>query len=513
MCKAQILHRLRLLQTGRKADRKPIKNVLQAAVDSIKQTEDKIKQKELTPLSTSFTREARKVMKLVDEWSNHQTNERLGNLVDGIYCLSRIGHLAGLLDIIPNREMNPNTRKSLVNMTRKVARYREAARFLYRTAKNFPVARNMKVVRADLPPKAFERIQAESDMYHADLGSAISAISPKYGGQTTLDQIYRLLGTTAIHASTIFSQQVQRMTKSKIHAEIQLICYYELSSSSGITPRVICSSKDACFLCNAFIRMHGKMYVPRSHGRLYPGWRLPTLSQFHSLSCQFNDLLETHIKQSLQMLLSTRKRISYPDPYESTVLTLPLSLSTKEDSEPSGVHVLDILPRLSSNTLNKPAFCEHRPHAMTVLRHETPCALSPATTDSADSKMPTISNRSSYRSVSEISQRNYFLSEGLSLSKHLGSKLSRLYATEFLELEIEAADLPSDNTVAHPREYTVEWLTPVEAAKVTSHSIIDAHALSTDDVSYSLGVNNSLYIAASGSVIRITFAPRCQYIF
>ena len=53
----------------------------------------------------------------------------------------------------------------------------------------------------------------------------------------------------------------------KVHAEIQLLFFYELHSER-IRPRTICSSKSACYLCDLFFRLHGQYYVPRTHGRL-----------------------------------------------------------------------------------------------------------------------------------------------------------------------------------------------------------------------------------------------------
>ena len=60
----------------------------------------------------------------------------------------------------------------------------------------------------------------------------------------------------------------------KVHAEIQLLFFYELNSER-IRPRTICSSKSACCLCDLFFRLHEQYYVPRTHGRLYHRWALP----------------------------------------------------------------------------------------------------------------------------------------------------------------------------------------------------------------------------------------------
>lgn len=63
-------------------------------------------------------------------------------------------------------------------------------------------------------------------------------------------------------------------SKLRLHAEIQLVLYYE-QNTGLIRPRVICSSKSACYLCNLFLSFHGRYYTPSNHGRLYDTWKWP----------------------------------------------------------------------------------------------------------------------------------------------------------------------------------------------------------------------------------------------
>jgi hypothetical protein len=140
--------------------------------------------------------------------------------------------------------------------------------------------------------------------------------------------IHRLIDATNLDVNSRFVSQVTKtLNESKIHAEIQLLYYVEQNSSS-LPPHVIASSKDACFLRNAFIHMHGKMHTTRTHGRLYPGWRLPFMPTFVSLEQRFNAVLASQIDASLRRLLSTDQKSVYPDPNESTLLMLPHSAST-----------------------------------------------------------------------------------------------------------------------------------------------------------------------------------------
>ena len=93
----------------------------------------------------------------------------------------------------------------------------------------------------------------------------------------------------------------------KVHAEIQLLFFYELNPER-IRPRTICSSKSACYLCDLFFRLHGQYYVPRTHGRLYHRWTLPDwhillpemrCRDFDVLLRNFSDVLKVKVRVAL----------------------------------------------------------------------------------------------------------------------------------------------------------------------------------------------------------------------
>jgi hypothetical protein len=56
--------------------------------------------------------------------------------------------------------------------------------------------------------------------------------------------------------------------KWKVHAEIQILCFYE-QRPHHTPPRAVCASKSAYYLCNLFLEIHGRFSVPRTHGRIY----------------------------------------------------------------------------------------------------------------------------------------------------------------------------------------------------------------------------------------------------
>ncbi len=70
-----------------------------------------------------------------------------------------------------------------------------------------------------------------------------------------------------------------RSTHLHVHAEMQILAFYGLSSSAEIPkPRVIGVSRAACYLCNLFVQSHGQFFVTKTHGWLFDAWNFPDLA-------------------------------------------------------------------------------------------------------------------------------------------------------------------------------------------------------------------------------------------
>ncbi len=112
-----------------------------------------------------------------------------------------------------------------------------------------------------------------------------------------------------------------RLAPWKIHAEIQLLFFYELNPDIP-PPRFVCSSKSACYLCDLFINSHGKFRLPRTHGRLYDKWILPECSTNQALYSQSIQLAidrcNTTLEGKILQTLNTR-RPSFRHPNESVL--------------------------------------------------------------------------------------------------------------------------------------------------------------------------------------------------
>lgn len=117
---------------------------------------------------------------------------------------------------------------------------------------------------------------------------------------------------------------------AKVHAEIQLLFFYELNPGR-LRPRVICSSKSACYLCHLFFKLHGQFYIPRTHGRLYYKWTLPDWHSllpemrrrdFDVLLMQLSDVLKVKVRAALE---GRPVRVNHPN---ESVLVMPAHWSS-----------------------------------------------------------------------------------------------------------------------------------------------------------------------------------------
>ncbi len=462
-------------------------------------------------------------MKLIDAWMKHRTLVRLGDLVEGMYRLGQVEGLETLLSMIPNRSMDPSSRKNILITIRKVARYREAARFLYRTAKKIPLVRQIKVVLVSLPENVFQR--PLGGQFTPNLLSTISQISTPHGKRWNLGQLCGLLNVSEAEASNRFVEQTQRtLRKGKIHAEIQLLFHYELKGSK-LPPRVICSTKDACFLCNAFIGMHGKTHTPGSHGKLYPGWRLPVSPKFQEMELRFNAELENHIRNCISTSLSRQRVASYPHPNESTLLTLPISASTlhglvvsdtvlKEEGQPSHVQMQNIsqierLPVILPSQKPVSESSEIIPRASSLVR--TGDVLNEESNGNTSQVIPSTLSSSQGLSSDCAPVNEYTLLRGQTLFKSLKvDHKTPLFTAGHLEVQIEYSPTrTTSDSHPHKLSYGIEWLTVDEAKTAMeghASSVFSAESLE-GEISHSVDDTNCFYITARGSILKISLRP------
>ncbi|KAF7528068.1 hypothetical protein G7054_g10251 [Neopestalotiopsis clavispora] len=499
MCSERILVRLRLAENSRQVQKQPIVAVINEAIPPL----ERLKAGKLQHLHSVIDRtldKMKSVIKLLDVWKRYQTADSLKNLVIGIHDLWQVGQLQAILEAIPNRDMNPSPRKNLHNTIKKVARYHEAAKILCRIAKKSPTVQNMVVVPVELPKEAFDRSAAIEQQPTLESVLDKFEILRKKGN---IDKLYHVLKVEKEQAGNLFSKRLSRtLAEAKIHAEIQIVCYSELNRTLK-TPRIVRSSKTACFLCDTFISMYKEICTPRCHGKLYPGWRLPQLPAFAGLQTALNEVLEQLINRSLRTMLSTGRKIMYPDPSESSLCSLPISASTlvlpisraseqveEEQVEEEQVEEEQVEEETESHTIPPadPLLTEHcESESSSEISDNKPGTMDDVAKGDPEllesNSAPVDSRQSAASAVSGKSDTD--LIEGLEVLQSIRRQgSSRLYRAGPLEIYLEGPSEPSQSSRSDTRSsdipVKIKWLSQEElGARHTDNDVkvIDADLL------------------------------------
>ena len=195
-------------------------------------------------------------------------------------------------------------KSSLPRVVGKLGRYYSTCDFLIVAARRLSIFRSIQVesVRLPLP------VSPPSRSFQS--GSTLSGTLDRILGPQT-ESCTQIWPSSIASAEANFCRQLIASPRTyKIHAEIQLLFYYEMYPETR-RPRVICSSKSACFLCDLFVRVHAKFYIARSHGVLYKRWILPDherirlprkgIEDMTRVVERFNAILEDRIRSTLPM--------------------------------------------------------------------------------------------------------------------------------------------------------------------------------------------------------------------
>jgi hypothetical protein len=507
MCSKRILQRLRLVTNRCSNPKQDINDTLRAAIVYLQHTKKSVLGQHYE-LSLTFVERAKAVIHSCDAWRKHQTLLRLGELVKTIHDLNCIGDIGGMLRSIPNQSMDPSTQRSLYNIITKVARYHEISRYLYRMSKKYEAIRSMALEIVQLPESTYSRPATE---YHAPtLSSTFTRLGIPHRKQKS-EQIFRLLEVTEQEANAQVAAQTRKtLSEAKIHAEIQLVYHIELNPSK-YPPRVIASSKDACFLCNAFIAMHRKIHMSRTHGRLYPGWRLPTVPNLVSLEKRFNAAMGMEIKASIATLHQRGGRTVYPPPNESTLSTLPHSSSTLPST---------IMPRQIVEEEEVSSFLREEPKMMEKMKDVDVSSEEDATSVIVEEKgkadiTPQSSSSESDATTNHLnSDHSSLLAEsqggelvpGQSLVLGCGESRHTAGALElFVEASPDLAPLGSTRLGSH----SIRRLTVDEVRRITmgsSKTVVNLEALSlSEETMYEVDELGNVLVGARGEVIEISY--------
>jgi len=231
-----------------------------------------------------------------------------------------------LITSVPNFHMDPCTKESLEIRLGHIGHYQPAARRLLGYANTFNVFRSIQIRPIHIRPYNLARdlCQHRPELQKARL------IAETQNGERKDDWEMKLTHVVSNSQKEVKSHIARAQTEGdyKVHAEIQLICYYEQHPNTRFPPRVLKSSKHACFLCDLFIKTHGKYYISRTHGKAYYLWMLPDINELKlgkktkknlvRVIGEFNKSVERVIISSVLQA----KRITIPEPYESGIFSI-----------------------------------------------------------------------------------------------------------------------------------------------------------------------------------------------
>jgi len=133
-------------------------------------------------------------------------------------------------------------------------------------------------------------------------------------------------------ASTIPSTLSERY----VHAEIQLLVHYELHPRQ-LMPRAIGGSKEACFLCDSFIRAHDRFAIAGAHRQMYPKWTVPDLKDYTPQTVDHFRRVLSQVQLAVKGEYSKAKkqRTSGPFPLQSAINLNAIHLPTPSASTTS----------------------------------------------------------------------------------------------------------------------------------------------------------------------------------
>lgn len=155
-CSSRIACRLWLTGTEWKETKASIKEIIQKATEGTRQINtQKLRQFNLEECLSVIREESKRVIQSVNEWSNHRVTSRLNDIVEKKYQLDNLHGFQQHLHLIPSgptRVVKESAfTDTLLNIIRKLSRYKEAARALHRITKKFPLVRNIEIHLVTFP--------------------------------------------------------------------------------------------------------------------------------------------------------------------------------------------------------------------------------------------------------------------------------------------------------------------------------------------------------------------------
>ncbi|KAJ4268231.1 hypothetical protein NW762_002293 [Fusarium torreyae] len=326
MCRSRILSRARIIKRGQK---QRIDTILKAVKKEMARFTMNDAKRQFITLSQVLMTEMEAFQKnLTPNSSSTSTSDKhLELIVKTFDDICKIPTLETMLLDQVGPRMEPDLCRGLLNTIKKLAHYHSSACTLTKLAKRNPLfgVEEVSIAIVRLHPSAFIRSPQQKATKGFELGEHLKELKKQHKAKWNIDDLCHELESNKEELRAHYKTET---SEPRIHAEIQLIWYLERHPSPK-PPRVIASNKDACFLCNAFISCHGKHMIPRTHGKIYPGWRLPS-EGLDDARRRFPKELERIAVERVEMM-SREGFKKFCNPLESNVSLAVVSVSTGGD--------------------------------------------------------------------------------------------------------------------------------------------------------------------------------------
>ena len=239
----------------------------------------------------------------------------------------------------------------------KIARYRYAIRAMVKLAAKqpeiFAAVRIQEVKAPDLHPFSLSN---EKDA----LLTALKNLLKEDSGMV-MEQLEKHLGTGNVEG-VLRRKCHQTLT---LHAEMQLIVFYEGNPSSAPQMRFIGTSKKACFLCHEYLLRHPLgLQALACHQKIYPSWMPPPYytvngrfksSTFMKLSKSIEQLTKKELKTALTAPRRPKNQDSTAGPSLTLTAVVPMGVTAERSTQAQLTHRggsrSDYLERMSNAQL------------------------------------------------------------------------------------------------------------------------------------------------------------------
>ena len=303
---------------------------------------------------SSLTSEVENLVALFSDVESANTFEErsqsdLNTLISIVTTAHKISHRSVLHDVLgPVVKLNRVAISRLSSVLLKLGRYQSVASNLHRAAREYSIFTTIKIETVKLSPLP-ELIYENSDSLITRLMYRSSKENKKGLTKSSLETRLRITNEQEAAQVEYDLKQIASAV-CPVHAEIQLLFHYELYNPT-LLPRVICSTKKACFLCNLFFRLHGKFFIPSSHGKLYVKWAIPETmkcfkgDQAKRMASCITRLNET-IEETIRSILDKGFK-AHPAPNESAIFQSAIwsaSARSRSRSTPSLASTTSVLP-------------------------------------------------------------------------------------------------------------------------------------------------------------------------